>query len=96
MSGGAYNYIYHHIEEAADYTIDLEIEDLFRDLAHLLKAEEWYMSGDYNKQDWLEKLHAFKQKWFSGDVDERLQDYIDRRIDETRNELYEMLGGYYA
>ena len=70
MSGGEYNYVYKHLEEAANYTVDLEIEDLLRDLSHLLYTEEWYMSGDTSKDSWLKELAHFKEKWFTGNVDE--------------------------
>lgn len=91
MSGGAMDYIYFRFEEYADMVEDKEISELLRDLGKVLHDEEWYKSADIGKEEYLETLSAFKQKWFNGSREERLRGIINGEIDRFKNRLNEMI-----
>ena len=82
MSGGAFNYCYSHVEDAAHHTHDPEIKALLKDLADLLYEEEWYRSGDTGVEDYENSLRDFKRKWFGG-TDARLV-----RVAELTGKIY--------
>lgn len=92
MSGGSFDYVYYRIREAGDMTKDKEIRDLLYDLADLLHDEEWYESGDYRKNQYLESLARFKKKWFKEDRKERMKKYIDEEFKTLKESLYSMIG----
>ena len=92
MSGGAFDYIYGRVAEAADYAEDLEIKDLLNDLADLLYEEEWYESGDTNKEKYIKCLNKFKEKWFGSSRELRLRGYIDEELEKTKISLYNLIG----
>ena len=71
---------------------DPEIADLLKDLADYLHDEEWWLSSDYDRNDWAASLARFKQKWFREDRSSRLRGYIDERIATLRKELITMIG----
>jgi len=91
MSGGNYDYIYYRVREAGDYAKDAEIKDLLYDLSDLLHDEEWWQSGDSSKNEYLESLKAFKEKWFKSSREERMKQYVERRIQEVKEELEAMI-----
>ncbi len=92
MSGGSMDYICYKVEEIADMERDYEIADLLSDLASYLHDEEWWLSGDYNEDPWMEARAKFKAKWLKGDRSERLRGYVDKRVDELREELMGVIG----
>lgn len=91
MSGGRYNYVYSKVREAADYTQDKEIRALINDLADLLHDEEWYESGDYGKQQYVESLKAFKKKWLHQTDSEHIKKYITEVLDQAKEEIEDMV-----
>ena len=93
MSGGSHNYIYYRIEEdLCGQMEDKELDDLMRDIAQLAHDLEWYHSCDTDKEDYMETVKTFKQKWFKGDRVKRLKGYVDEAIDDVRSEMYTLLG----
>ena len=92
MSGGSMDYIYYKIEEIAVEERDYEIADLLSDLASYLHDEEWWLSGDYNEGHWEEARAKFKAKWLKGERCERLRGYVNKRVDELREELMGVIG----
>ena len=52
-------YCFRHIEDAADYVDDKEVNALMHDLSGLLHDLEWYQSADYSKETYLKSLNAF-------------------------------------
>ena len=91
MSGGYYNYVYSKVREGADYAQDKEIKALIEDLADLLHDEEWYESGDYGKQHYVESLKTFKKKWLHQTDSEHLKKYIDEVLDQAKEEIDNMV-----
>lgn len=94
MSGGSYDYKYYTIEEyyiGAMY--DEELNEMMKDLVEVLHDVEWWQSGDISEDDYRKTVKEFKDKWFNADRSERLKLIIDRRINEVRTELINMIGG---
>ena len=91
MSGGSYNYVFSRVREGADYTQDKEIKALIVDLADLLHDEEWFESGDYGKQEYVESLKAFKKKWLHQANTDNLKKYIVEELEEMKAKIEEML-----
>lgn len=92
MSGGHFEYFYIKVEDMAGCETDPEIADLMSDLAKLLHDEEWWLSGDYSREDWEKSLRWFKTKWFKKSRNDRLKSYIDNRVTALRRELYTLIG----
>ena len=86
------DYVCYRVEDAASMTHDPEFEELLRDAAKVLHDEEWWMSCDIGKNDYLETLAWFKAKWFGGDRTERLKGYVDESMERMRGELYSLIG----
>ena len=65
------------------------LKDMLEPVFH---AVEWYESADYSEKDYIETVDKFKAKWFKGDRTERLKGYIDKAIEDVREDLYNLLG----
>lgn len=93
MSGGSCNYICYKIEEELVGRMeDMELNDLMKDVAELAHALEWYLSCDRSRDDYIETVKNFKKKWFNTDRNERLKNYIDKEISDTKDRLYALIG----
>lgn len=94
MSGGSYNYRYADVEEEyAGHMFDAELDGLIKDLVPVLRAVEWWQSGDTMEASYREAAAKFKRKWLSGDVrQERLEQIIDGKVNDLRIELMKMIG----
>ena len=91
MSGGSYNYMYSQFEnEYENRMYDIELNDLIHDLTAVLRAVEWWQSGDTCEETYRKSVKIFKDKWFHGDRTERLKGYIDKAIEELRIDLLDM------
>ena len=94
MSGGSHNYIYAFLEdELVGQMEDQELNDLMSDIVTLAHDLEWYHSGDTSRKDYQQSVDAFKKKWFKQSREERLKNYIDEKIQKTKEELMDMIGG---
>lgn len=92
MSGGSFDYKYSELEDYyVGYMQDAEMNDLVKDLVKVLHDLEWWQSGDTREEDYRNTLNKFKNKWFKTSRNERLKGYIDKKIDKTRKELYDLL-----
>jgi hypothetical protein len=93
MSGGSHNYICYQIEEElVGHMEGKELDDLMNDIATLAHDLEWYHSADTNRDDYRESVRKFKEKWFKQSREERLRKYIEEAIQETKEELLNMIG----
>ena len=93
MSGGSHYYIYCQIEsELADQMEDAELNELISDIIVLAHALEWYHSSDISREEYLETVKGFKQKWFKSNREERLKKYIDEAIDDVKEKMYTLIG----
>ena len=94
MSGGSYSYEFYRVEdEYVGAMHDAELDDMMKDLVKVLHDVEWWQSSDIGEEDYRKTVKAFKAKWFNADRSERLKPIIDRRINEVRTELINMIGG---
>lgn len=92
MSGGSLNYIYHQIEDVANYVPDPEIRQLTKDFSSLLKSLEWYLSGDTCEGEWLLDVSEFRGKWLRGQNDENLKTIFYEKLESTKNDFEEAMG----
>lgn len=94
MSGGSYDYKCYTIEEYYVGAMhDAELDEMMKDLVEVLHDVEWWQSCDIGEDDYRKTVKKFKDKWFNTDRSERLKPIIDRRINEVRTELMNMIGG---
>lgn len=91
MSGGYLEYNSYCLEEVAYNVEDLEIKQLIFDLSQFLHDYDYYKSGDYGYGTYLESLNNFKNKWFRTSKEERLKEIIDERLNDIRDELYNII-----
>lgn len=93
MSGGSYDYVYAKLlSECSGRMYDIEMNEFICDFANVLKSLEWWQSGDSSEDSYREKLKDFKNKWFCDSRDKRLKDYIDKKLIDTKIELYQLIG----
>ena len=55
MSGGSLDYFYSTLEDHKTDFDDKELNELVHDLARLFHDREWFLSGDYGRQERIEK-----------------------------------------
>ena len=94
MSGGAFNYCYARVRDAAWYVHDPEIKQLLEDLSVLLYEEEWYYSGDTCTEDYMKALREFKDKWLGGTDARfvRVLQLTDEIYREAHEKVQDLLG----
>ena len=94
MSGGSYSYKFCVVD---DYYVgamyDEELNEMMKDLVKVLHDVEWWQSCDIGEESYRKTVKEFKDKWFNADRGERLKPIIDRRINEVRTELINLIGG---
>lgn len=96
---------YSYADQLAWTAKDEEIKQLCWDLDELFDAQfEWdrdrecdkYGTLEVNETKYREKLTAFKKKWFKENDEkariERLCEYVDKKVEWLREELYEGIG----
>ena len=94
MSGGSYDYIYSRLSDVCEGAMyDAEMNDLIKDICEVLHDLEWWQSCDIEEEDYRETVKKFKEKWFKQNRDERLKEYIDKKINETKKNLYKLIDG---
>lgn len=94
MSGGSYSYEFFRVEdEYVGAMYDAELDEMMKDLVEVLHDVEWWQSSDIGEDDYRKTVNAFKAKWFNADRGERLKPIIDRKINEVKKELIDMIGG---
>ena len=93
MSGGSFDYKYCILEEYYVGNMeDDELNDLVKDLVNVLYELEWWTSGDTNEEKYRITVRKFKEKWFKQNRSDRLKNYIDEKITNTKKELYNLIG----
>lgn len=92
MSGGHFEYRYYNIDPYLGNFEDAEIEELVQDVRDLMHDLEWYRSGDTSREDYLESIEVFKQKWFKASRSERLARLISEQCDDFKSKIVDLLG----
>ena len=70
---------------------DDEISELVWDVLNLIHDLDYYQSGDTCRETYIESKKEFKKKWF-GNRKIRLENIIDRKIEDLKTEIAEMIG----
>ncbi len=92
MSGGSYSYVCYTLEEACEGRMyDAEMNLFIKDFVELLHDLEWWQSGDVGEDRYRKTLKQFKDKWFKGDRNTRLEEIIKEKCEALKAELIEML-----
>ena len=99
MSGGRFNYadcnlkseMFGWVDEPCNVMEDDEISELVWDVLNLIHDLDYYKSGDTCRETYIESKTEFKKKWF-GNRKIRLEKIIDRKIEDLKTEIAEMIG----
>lgn len=92
MSGGSHGYVYGTIRDyLCDQMKDAELNDLVNDLVKVAHDLEWADSSDISEETYFKTVREFKQKWFGTCRTDRLIGYVDKRIEEVKEELHRMV-----
>lgn len=95
MSGGYWDYADSQLKddifgwngEKKDPFEDKEISDLIRDVFSLMHDFDWYKSGDYSEDAYLEAKKAFKDKWLNISEEDRIQRTINEACTSLKKDL---------
>ena len=99
MSGGRFNYancnlkseMFGWVDEPYNVMEDDEISELVWDVLELIRVFNYYSCSDTGRDTYIKRKNAFKKKWF-GNRDERLEKIVDKKIEQLREEVKEMIG----
>lgn len=88
MSGGAYDYKFEELKNTyVGRMHDIELDALMKDLIPLLKALEWWQSGDTSQEDYRSAVKNFKDKWISTEPKDRVSRLIDEALADAEDKL---------
>ena len=99
MSGGKFGYynqylkeeMFVHSDRPNNVMEDDEISELVWDVLNLIHDLDYYQSGDTCRETYIESKNEFKKKWF-GNRKIRIEKIVDKKIDQLREEVKEMIG----
>ena len=99
MSGGRFNYadgnlkseMFGYGDKPINVMEDDEVSELVWDVLNLIHDLDYYQSGDTCRETYIESKKEFKKKWF-GNRSERLEQIVDKKIEQLREEVKEMIG----
>ena len=83
--------IYFYLKPSiVDELVNFAIE--FAQVQHnLIHDLDYYQSGDTCRETYIESKNEFKKKWF-GNRKIRIEKIVDKKIDQLREEVKEMIG----
>lgn len=98
MSGGRFNYancnlkseMFGWVDKPYNVMEDDEISELVWDVLELIRVFDYYSCSDTGRDTYIKRKNAFKKKWF-GNRDERLEKIVDKKIEQLREEVKEMI-----
>ena len=99
MSGGKFGYYNKYLKDEMfayddrpnNVMEDDEISELVWDVLNLIHDLDYYQSGDTCRETYIESKKEFKKKWF-GNRKIRIEKIVDKKIDQLREEVKEMIG----
>ena len=99
MSGGKFCYynkllkdeMFVYSDRPNNVMEDDEISELVWDVLNLIHDLDYYQSGDTCRETYIESKKEFKKKWF-GNRKIRIEKIVDKKIDQLREEVKEMIG----
>ena len=99
MSGGRFGYYNKYLKDEMfayddrpnNVMEDDEISELVWDVLELIRVFDYYCCKDTGRDTYIKRKNEFKKKWF-GNRSERLEQIVDKKIDQLREEVKEMIG----
>ena len=99
MSGGRFNYadcnlkseMFGFVDEPYNVMEDEEISELVWDVLELIRVFDYYSCSDTGRDTYIKRKNEFKKKWF-GNRSERLEQIVDKKIEQLIEEVKEMIG----
>ena len=92
MSGGSYNYMYYQVEDTYGKRMyDVELNELIEDLIPILRAVEWWQSGDTEEDSYREKVAEFKKKWFKTARKDMIKRIVESECERLKEDLLNTL-----
>ena len=99
MSGGRFNYadrnlkseMFGWVDEPYNVMEDDEISELVWDVLELIRVFDYYRCSDTGRDTYIKRKNEFKKKWF-GNRKIRIEKIVDRKIEELKGEIVEMIG----
>lgn len=70
---------------------DVELSEMLYDLACVMKAHDWFRSGDTGPEDYDEAKQYFKNKWFGKTQKQRIDDQVEKAAIQLKREVRNML-----
>lgn len=99
MSGGRFNYADRNLksemfgwaDEPYNVMEDDEISELVWDVLELIRVFDYYSCSDTDRDTYIKRKNEFKKKWF-GNRKIRLEQIVDKKIEQLKEEVKEMIG----
>ena len=99
MSGGKFGYYNKYLKDEMfayddrpnNVMEDDEISELVWDVLELIRVFDYYSCSDTDRDTYLKRKNVFKKKWF-GNRKIRIEKIIDRKIEDLKTEIAEMIG----
>ena len=99
MSGGKFGYYNKYLKDEMfayddrpnNVMEDDEISELVWDVLELIRVFDYYSCSDTDRDTYIKRKKEFKKKWF-GNRSERLEQIVDKKIEQFREEVKEMIG----
>ena len=70
---------------------DDEISELVWDVLELIRVFDYYSCSDTSRDTYIKRKNEFKKKWF-GNRKIRIEKIVDKKIEQLREEVKEMIG----
>lgn len=99
MSGGKFGYYNQYLKDEMfvygdrpnNVMEDDEISELVWDVLELIRVFDYYSCSDTGRDTYIKRKNKFKKKWFSNRKI-RIEKIVDKKIDQLREEVKEMIG----
>ena len=99
MSGGKFGYYNQYLKAEMFVYSDIpnnvmeddEISELVWDVLELIRVFDYYSCSDTDRDTYIKRKNEFKKKWF-GNRKIRLEQIVDKKIEQLREEVNEMIG----
>lgn len=69
---------------------DVELSEMLYDLACVMKAHDWYVSGDTGPEDYDEAKQYFKNKWFGKTQKQRIDAQVEKAAIQLKRKIKNM------
>ena len=99
MSGGKFGYYNQYLKAEMFVYSDIpnnvmeddEISELVWDVLELIRVFDYYSCSDTDRDTYIKRKNEFKKKWF-GNRKIRLEQIVDKKIEQLKEEVNEMIG----